>query len=142
MIGFEEIAIIEELIRQIAGVSASPGFTWGRSGNVGSGTWLQNDTVPSNLAGRIFPLSNGQLIQLAVTNEGVNTFIVELYEHNGTTYTLLATCALTAVRSKVFGIADFGIVSITNGKELAIKVSSGSCKNPVVAGIFSGTFSP
>ena len=129
---------LDELCRTTS-VSASPGFTWGRSGNVSSNTWLSNDSVPSNTTGRNFSLQNGLLKQIAVANELVNTFDVELYEHDGTTFTLLATVSIVAARTGVFDDTDFGVVNITQGKELAIKISTGASKNPVIACILSGS---
>lgn len=129
---------IEEVSYSVAN-SASPGFSWGRSGNVSSGTWLQNETVPSNTTGRNFPFYNGKLTEVSVSNENVNTFSVELYEHDGTVFTLLATVSLSAQRSKV---QSFTGVSVTKGLELAVKVSSGSGKNIVVQAILKGTSNP
>jgi len=117
-------------------VSASPGFTWGNSGNTPANTWLLNDTVPSNKTGRTFPLFNGTLTKLFVSNENVGTFDAELYEHDGTTFTLLATISLTAQRSKSQAYTS---VSVTTDKELAIKIVNGSAKNPVVGAILKGT---
>lgn len=133
-------AAIDELKRR-ASISASPGFSWGQSGNCTSNTWLTNETVPSDRTGRVFPLDDGQLVAFVVSNELINTFSMQLYEHDGTTFTLLGTFSLTAQRSRTFTSVDFGTISITKGKELAVKVSSGSCKNPVVIGIFSGNYS-
>jgi len=132
---------LEDVIYELAtkaSVSASPGFTWGRSGNVTSG-WLQNETVPSDITGRNFPLYNGELMQLSVANEGVNTFTLELYEHDGTTYTLKATMALVAQRSKV---QTFSGVTIAHDKEIGIKFASGSGKNIVVQAILKGSSVP
>ena len=129
---------IEELA-DISGVSASPGFSWGRSGNVSSGAWLQNDSVPSNLSGRNFPLYGGSLMQLSVSNELANTFDISIYEHDGVTYTLLATISLVAQRSKS---QTYTGVSVTRNKELAIKVTSGACKNPVVQAILKSKATP
>jgi hypothetical protein len=130
---------IEEL-QYSGGVSASPGFTWGRSGNIsGPNAWLQNDGVPSNLTGRNFPLYNGKLSEVSVSNESVNTFNIQIYEHDGSTYTLLATVSLSSLRNK---IQSFTNVVITRGKELAVQVSSGSCKNIVVQLICKGTTIP
>lgn len=117
----------------------SPGFTWGRSGNVPSGTWLQNDTVPSNITGRNFPFFNGQLVTIAVSNEDVTTATVQLYEHDKVTFTLLATLTLTAQRSKE---QNFTSVPITKGKELAVRIGSGSVKNIVVQLVIKGTLTP
>ena len=121
------------------GVSASPGFSWGESGNVTANTWLVNDTVPSNKTGRNFPLYNGFIFEIAVANENSNTFDIEIYEHDGTTFTLLATVGLTAQRSDVFDQSDFGTVNITRGKELAAKLVNGSGKNVVIQLIAKGT---
>jgi hypothetical protein len=132
---------LEDAIYELAtkaSVSASPGFTWGRSGNVTSG-WLQNETVPSDITGRNFPLYNGELMQLSVANEGVNTFTLELYEHDGTTYTLKATVALVAQRSKV---QTFSGVTIAHDREIGIKFASGSGKNIVVQAILKGSSVP
>jgi hypothetical protein len=122
-----------------AGVSASPGFSWGASGNITANTWLINDTVPSNKTGRNFPLYNGTLELVSVANEIANTFSIEIYEHDGTIFTLLATVSLTAERSKE---QAFTGISITKGKELAIKQVGGSSKNPVVQVIAKGTRTP
>lgn len=119
-------------IRELAntvGVSASPGFTWGRSGNSTSGTYLQNDTVPSNVTGRGIFLIGGSITNISIANENVNTFDIKVQEHDGTTYTDLTTVSIVAARSGNFPVA----IPVTTGKELAILVNSGSGKNIVVA---------
>lgn len=125
---------LKQILDRIAN-AASPGFTWGRSGNVSSGSWLQNDSVPSNISGRKIDFSSPKLNKILVTNENNNTFTVGVYEHDGTTYTQLATLALTAERTKSASYS----VNITNGKELAVKLESGSCKNIVVGVVLSGS---
>ena len=120
-------------------VSASPGFTWGRSGNISSGSWLLNDSVPSNNTGRNFPLYNGELIQISVSNDDVNTFTIGFYQHDKTTYTQLATASIVAGQRGVFNYTG---VLITQNLELAVKIESGSCKNPVVQIIAKGTITP
>lgn len=117
----------------------SPGFTWGRSGNIPAGTWLQNDTVPSNITGRNFPFYNGQLVTIAVSNENTTTAVVELYAHDKVTFTLLATLTLSAQKSKE---QNYTGVSLTKGKELAVKIGSGSAKNIVVQLVIKGTLTP
>ena len=116
--------------------SASPGFTWGKSGNVGSGTWLLNDTISSDLVGRNFPLYNGSLDKISVSNELASTFTISVYEHDHTTYTLLSSLSLTSQIRKSALITG---VSVSYDKELAVRVTSGSCKNVVVQLILSGT---
>lgn len=126
--------------QQTVAISASPGFTWGRSGSIsGPNAWLQNDGVPSNVTGRNFPLYNGELVQVSVSNENSNTFDIQVYQHDGTTYTLLTTVSVVAQRSVSVNLTG---ILITQGKELAVQVSAGSCKNPVVQLICKGSVLP
>lgn len=129
-------AAIEELNNTVD-TSASPGFTWGRSGNVPSGSWLINDTVPSNISGRSVFLTNATLEYVFVRCENPTTLDMEVYEHDGTIYTLITTITLTASRAGDFPIAS---LPLTTGKELAMKLSSGSAKNPVVGCVLKGSF--
>jgi len=110
--------------------SASPGFTFGKSGNVPNGTWLLNDTVPSNKAGRALYLYNSSLEAMYVRCENASTFDIEIYEHDGITYTLKYT--INVVASRALDTILTIPVSLTQGKELAAKIVNGSAKNPVI----------
>jgi hypothetical protein len=134
MLNCDDIALTEEYVGQRMSVSASPGFTWGRSGNVSSGAWLQNDTVPSNVTGRHIFLHNAYIKKVFISNETVNTFNIGIYEHDGTTYTLLYTSIVTGLRKFDESIN----IAITYNKELAMYVSSGSCKNIVCGLLIAG----
>jgi len=116
------------------GVSASPGFTWGRKGTVSSGVYLLNDDVPSNVTGRVVPFTGPTIRKIFVTNGSASTFNVSLYEHDGVTYTLLTTVSLSSQRAASFTVN----VPVTTGKQLAIKITSGSADNPVVGVILDG----
>jgi hypothetical protein len=118
------------------GVSASPGFTWGRTGSVGVGAYLLNDEVPSNVTGRVITFADPVIRKILVTNGAVSTFTITIQEHDGTTYTDLTTVSLTAQRETTATVN----VPITSGKQLAIKVSSGLANNPVVGIILDGVF--
>lgn len=118
------------------GVSASPGFTWGKSGNVTTNRYLDNDGVPSNRTGRYVFFSNPVLRTVLISNEGVNTFDVTIQQHDGTTFTDVATVSVNAARAK----AETVNVALTAGQEIAIKITSGSCKNPVVGLVLDGVF--
>lgn len=120
-------AAIEEI-----GASASPGFSWGRSGNSSSGTWLNNETVPSNRSGRFVFISNPSLAVIFVSSENLNTYTISVYEHegNGVNLTLLDSLSVTAAR----GAFKTTTVAVTAGRQLAIKVTSGSASN-IVAGV-------
>ena len=122
------------------GVSASPGFTWGRFGSIDTAntpdTYLLNDEVPSNVTGRLVTFSNPTIRKVLVTNGAVNTFTITVQEHDGTTFTDLLAVTVTAARSVVADLA----VPMTSGKQLAVKITSGSTDNPVVGVIIDGLF--
>ena len=122
---------IEE-INQTVITSASPGFSFGRASNVNAGTWLQCETVPSNKAGRFVYINSANIERLFVSNEIVSTFSIEIYEHEGdeVNLTLLSTHTVTAARGGSFIVN----VSATTGRQLALKLSTGSARN-VVAGL-------
>lgn len=129
---------IEELA-SIAGASASPGFAFTRSGNVGPGAWLQNGSVPSNITGITFPFYQGKLTEVTFSNENSTTCTLGIYEHDKTTYTLLYTMTITAQYSQVDSVSG---VSVTRGKEIAVQVLTGSCKNASVQLILKGSSTP
>lgn len=124
---------------QISGsssIAASPGFTWGKSGNVTAGAYLLNDTVPSNLSGRIVPVYDGIIEEVFVACEDTTTvvFAVEKRTDPGPTYTELLTISLTSERVKLQSFT----VSASRPDELCVKVKSGSAKNPVLGVIIKG----
>jgi len=134
--GTENVQDILDWIKNRIAISASPGFTWGRSGNVVSGTWLQNDTVPSNTTGRQIGLTDAKIERVFLANEGVSTYSLEIYEHDGTTFTLLTTVVNTAVNVSYVDLMP--PIAVTTGKMLAVKLSAGSAKNIVFCAVLSG----
>lgn len=127
-------AAIEEA-NNTALASVSPGFTWGRSGNTPSNTYLLNDSVPSNTTGRISPIS-GYIDRVFVSNELPNTFTVEIQKRSGASFVTLCSISLTAERTKVQSYTN---VMVTELDEIAARVSSGSCKNVVVGLVIKGS---
>ena len=128
---------VQDALEEI-GVSSSPSFSFGRSGNLNAGTWLQCETVPSNITGRYIPLNLPRLSDIYVSNEKVTTYSIEVYEHDGdnTNLTLKHTTTVTSAR----GTSETGLaVSMTQGKQVAVKVSSGSPKNIVCGLIIKGS---
>lgn len=120
------------------GNTASPGFTWGRSGVSNGGTYLQNETVPSNVAGRTVIINNAKITDVSIANELSTTFTVEILEHDTTTYTSLGTFTVTAAKSARFSTT----INITTGKQLAVKIAdatANSAKNIVVNIVLRGT---
>lgn len=125
---------IEE-IKGTALATVSPGFTWGRSGNTTTNTYLLNDTVPSNLAGRIVPFA-GYIDKVYVSCENADTFTVTIQKRSGITFTDLCSVSLTAERVKVS--SPLGI-TLSSLDELAVKITAGSCKNPIVGLVIKGS---
>lgn len=127
-------------IREISntvGVSASPGFTWGDSGNV-KNSYLQNDTVPSNLAGRIVPVT-GSIRAITVTSRLPNSAQIEIHRRDpGPVYTVLTTVTMPANRVGIFILAD-PYPAVTVGDELSVFVNdTAAISNPVVGLIILG----
>jgi hypothetical protein len=130
--------VIEELCERVA-TSASPGFTWGRSGNVNQNTWLLNDSVPSNLSGRICFLQNAAIRNIYIANEDATAgIVVEVWSHDGDeiNLTLLGSVTTLAARSHTFSVNY--LVAIN--KQIAIKIASTSAtgKNLVVGCLLFG----
>ena len=133
--------VIDWLKNQVA-ISASPGFTWGRSGNINSNTWLLNDSVPSNKSGRTVFLLNASVTRIFVANQDATAGIaVEVYTHDGDSVnlTLLGTVTTAAQRSNTFNVS----YSVAYNKQLAIRLSntSVSAKNLVIGCLLQGTIS-
>lgn len=115
---------------------AAPGAQFTRSGNIPSGTYLQIGTVVSDATGFPVRLNNAQLTFIAVQNELANTFDVQIIEWDGSTETILAT--LNVVSSLGANYTPPTPINITFGNSLRCKISSGSCKNPVVIAFQTG----
>ena len=110
------------------GASASPGFSFGRAANVGSGTWLQiTGGVPSNKTGVPVAINNPELTLISVGNEKLSTFDVGIYEHEGggVNMTLLTTVSLVSSRTDNFNVS----INVSSGKQLAARITSGRGKN-------------
>jgi len=126
-----------EALEDKVDTSASPGFTWGKSGNVSAGAYLLNDTVPSNLAGRIIPIGNGKIAEVFVACQDNATCILSVEKRSGVSFIELLTISLTTQRNKVQAYT----VSVSKGDELTTKVKTGSIKNPVIGIVIKGSLS-
>lgn len=116
-------------------VSASPAWGFGDTGNVTPNSWLLAEGSSSFKSGRLINLTQASLASVMVTNDTPNTFDVEVWEHDGTTYTLIYT--LNVVSARVASSPTLSL-SLTTGKELGVKIVSGSAKNPKVGLILKG----
>jgi len=127
-------AAIEEVQYNVS-VSASPGFTWGRSGNVNSNTWMLNDSVPSNVSGRTIFLNDAIIEKVFVANQDATSgIIIEIYSHDGDeiNLTLLGSVTTVATRSNTFVVS----FAIALNKQLSMKLSNTSSNGKnLVAGV-------
>lgn len=117
--------------------SASPGYTWGLPGIQTAGTWLHNDGQASNLSGRAVQFASPVIKTVGLRSGAADTYNLGIYEHDGTTYTLLYTIVTTASRSEdIIGLS----VAVTQGKELAVRITSGTITDGLVVSLtLSGT---
>ena len=133
---------IEEINNKVI-ASASPGFTFGRSGAVTKGSFLLTDTVPSNNTGRFVYIYNAVINKVFVGASPATTYTIEIMYHSGggTSLTSLGTVTVTAA----FG-NDFTVNwSVPHGVYLCARVSTSSANQPkeVVCGLqLNGTISP
>jgi len=127
----DRVVTFKDLTSVVAS-SASPGFSFGRSGKIPSNTWLSCETVPSNKAGRYVYISNAIIKKIFVSNELTSTFSVEVYHHlgKGASLTLLGSVNIVASKGGAFSV-NF---SVPTGVQLALKIGTGSAKN-VVSGL-------
>lgn len=105
------------------GASASPGFSFGRNGNLSQNTWLRRPgNVPSNRAGVTVNINNPVITQIACANRNVETYDVDIYEHEGNqvNLTLLGSVTVTAATSEIFDV-NF---PATKGRQLAVRLGS------------------
>jgi hypothetical protein len=127
-------AAIEE-VSSVAANSASPGFTWGRSGSIPKGAWFQNETVPSNKSGRTMFLVNAVIEKVFVSNESPDIITVEVYTHDGdeVNLTLVGSVTTAALRSNTFSTS----FPIPVNKQIAMRLAGGSANDGknTIAGI-------
>lgn len=114
---------IEEIQTGLS-TSASPGFSFGRSGNANSGTYLQNETVPSNVSGRWVYIDNAYIRKVFVSNENVTTYKIEILYHDGneTNLTTLGSVTVTSSRGGEFTV-NF---PVPKNKQIAVKIADDS----------------
>jgi len=133
---------MEELCAQVEEltITSSPGFTWGDSGSI-KNSYILNDTVASNIAGRIVPVT-GFITTIFFANAAIDkTFDIEIRRRNepAGTFTTIATLSVVNQRKKVDTTFN---VPVTFGDELACYIAGAgvnAAQNPVVGLIIKGT---
>lgn len=118
---------VQDAIEEI-GASASPGFSFGRSGTVSTNSWLRRPgNVPSNRAGVTIPIDNPEIISVACSNRNVDNYTISVYEHDGnqTNLTLLGSVSVVNATGGIFPVS----FSATKGKQLAVRITAGSARD-------------
>lgn len=137
--GTEDVQAMLDYLKNKVAVSASPGFTWGRSGTVTASTWLLNDAVPSNTSGRLIFLNSAEIVKVFVANEDPTILTMHVYSHDGDSInlTLLGSVTTGATRSETFTVS----YPVALNKQIAIRLAPGSAsgKNMVVGCLIKGS---
>ena len=111
-------------------------FTWGRSGTTPVNSFLYSESGTSVAVGIRIPLTDATLEAVSVATSIAGTYNLEVYEYDGTTRTLITTIVVTAVRGVTVITAS---LALTTGRELQLKVVSGTAKNIQASCIIKGT---
>lgn len=124
-----------DYLAQQSATSASPGFSFGRAGVVNAGTYLQCETVPSNVAGRWVYINSATIDRVYIANENTSAFIVEVLYHDGNAVNLtsLGTVTVTGTNGGVFTVNW----AVPTNKQLAVKIAdaSGNPAKNIVCGL-------
>lgn len=135
---------VQEVIEELCGIIsdqeqvATPGFTWGASGAI-KNSYLQNDTVPSNKAGRLVTLTGSISAIFIVTELDTDEYTLEIKRRNANgTYTTILSLVGNGT-SRTYSASSSVVVS--QGDELAAYLKKSGNKgatNPVCGIIIKG----
>jgi hypothetical protein len=120
-------AAIEE-VKALVSTSASPGFSYGRSGISSGGTYMQCETVPSNVSGRWVYVSGAEVVSVSVTNELTTTYSMTVSYHNGNGAgeTTLGTVTVTGAKGATIPVSW----SVPINTQLAVRVANATANSP------------
>ena len=131
---YDNVQLALEFAINSVNVSASPGFTWGKPGNSPASSYLENDSVASNLAGRLVPF-DGFISEFFVNNRRSTAGrVMEIMRRRPAqtgTWTSIGSISLGVGEPK--GVVSLN-VAVLKEDELAVRVSpsSASFKDPIV----------
>lgn len=100
---------------------ASPGFSFSRLGVV-QNSWLSFEGVPSNQTGAPMHFTDAVVLGYVIATSKIDTYDVEIYEHDTSTFTLLSTLNIVSKDFEKKILAS--PVSLTTDKRLGAKISS------------------
>lgn len=122
------------------GFSASPGFTWGRDGTIDTtftpNAYLNNDGVLSNRTGRVVAFVEPTIRKVLITQFDTTSFTVTISQHQGAQ--IGEVDLLSVMVTGRSGSANVS-VPVTAGYQLAVRITAGSCKDPVVGVVLDGS---
>ena len=119
---------IDEIVQSVA-TSASPGFGFGKGGNLSNGAYLECEGVPSNISGRYVYINDAIVTRVFISVQIASTFDIEVFHHDGNelNITSLGTVSLVASTGGEFTVNW----SVPTSKQLAMRIINGSAKNAV-----------
>ena len=118
--GFQAETVQEALTE--VGASASPGFSFGKSGLLYDGDWLNRaGDVPTNRTGVTIGIDNPVVYQIACSNRAIDTYTITIYEHDGNQVNLNTLGSVT-VTNDTGGIYDVNFPA-TKGMQIAVKLT-------------------
>lgn len=121
------------------GNGVSPGYSMGRSGNNGTGTWLLGPgSVPSNKSYLPVNLIDPEIVRISSGTEDLDSYTLTIYEHEGNSVNITALTTLVVSASRTGDSGNISI-SMTAGRQLAIQITSGSAKNITAQIVIKGT---
>jgi len=130
-------------LNSLVATSASPGYSFGDSGNISNAFLLRPGGAPSNKTGINLGLSSAVLSKITCGSQNIDTYDIEIYQHDGggINMTLITVVSIVSLRKKEFGIADIYPLSnaIQQNRHVAVKITNGTAKNPGVDLQFSGS---
>ena len=119
---------IDEICNKVS-TSASPGFGFGKGGNVTANAYLECETVPSNISGRYVYINNAVVTRVFISVQLAETFDLEVFYHDGNelNITSLGTVSIVTSTGGEFTVSW----PVPTGKQLAMKIINGAAKNMV-----------
>ena len=104
-------------------------MAYGSGGNLPTNTWIsRTGSVASNIVGVRVLTTEAKIKTISVDNENSGTYNIGIYSHDGNeaNLTLLHTVSVVSALGIVESSLD---ISVAQGKQIAMRVTSGSVKN-------------
>jgi hypothetical protein len=141
---FKDTAVTTEVsLEDLAsgGNGISPGYIFGRAAFNSAGDWLRSPGgVASNKSAVPVNVVDPVIVRVSSGTEDLNTYTIEVYEHDGDSINLTLLTSLSVTASRTGDSGDISVAA-TQGKQLAVKISSGTARNITTQVVIKGTTS-